>query len=110
MDITQAIGDELIEHAMEAADIGYWARVPRGAEHADVLSGKAVAIVREVDGSHDGKGDGRHELTAAKVRSGLQVMAERYPFHFANLIQDNADAETGDVLIQCALFGQIVYG
>ena len=27
------INDELIINAMDSADIGYWARVPKGAEH-----------------------------------------------------------------------------
>lgn len=44
------------------------------------------------------------------VGRGLQVMAEKYPRHFGNLISDNDDAETGDVLLQCSVLGEIVYG
>lgn len=44
------------------------------------------------------------------LKKGLKIMAEKYTNHFANLINDNADAETGDVFLQCCLFGEIVYG
>jgi hypothetical protein len=101
---------EIIVNAMDAADIGYWASVPKGADHYAVLAGKESAIVKEREGPHDGHGNGRHELTGAKIRQGLQVMAEKYPHHFSNVVENNADAETGDVLIQCALFGDIIYG
>jgi hypothetical protein len=44
------------------------------------------------------------------VRAGLQVLATKYPHHFADIVVDNSDCTTGDVLVQCALFGEIVYG
>lgn len=88
---------------MESADIGYWASVPRGADHAELLDGKATASVKPF-------GDKPEELTGAKIVAGLKVMAEKFPHHYRNLIIDNADAETGDVLIQCALFGDIIFG
>ena len=50
------------------------------------------------------------ELTLDKVRSGLSVMANKYPRHYADFINGNADAVTGDVFIQCALFGEVVFG
>lgn len=37
-------------------------------------------------------------------------MAEKWPRHFGNFISENEDAETGDVFIQLALLGDIVYG
>lgn len=51
-----------------------------------------------------------HELTRDKLYKAVQMMADRYPRHFANLMDDNSDAETGDVLIQCAVLGSITYG
>ena len=50
------------------------------------------------------------ELTYEKLKAGLEVMKTKYPWHYKNITSDNADAETGDVLIQCALFGEIVFG
>ncbi len=52
----------------------------------------------------------RHTLTLAKIKKGLTIMANKYPKHFASILQDNTDADTADVLLQCALLGEIVYG
>lgn len=49
------------------------------------------------------------ELTREKVEQGLNVMATKYPRHYKNWMEENDDAETGDVFVQCALFGELVY-
>lgn len=50
-----------------------------------------------------------YKLTLDKLKAGLQVLAEKYPHHFKDIIDETGDATTGDVLVQCALFGEIVY-
>lgn len=49
-------------------------------------------------------------LNLATIATGLKVMAEKYPRHFADMMNEDGDAETGDVLLQCCLFGEVVYG
>jgi hypothetical protein len=49
-------------------------------------------------------------LTGEKIRASLNVIAEKHPHHLSSITEDNADCETGDVITQCALFGEIVYG
>lgn len=51
-----------------------------------------------------------YRLDRAALLRGSDLMAEKFPHHFANVITENADAETGDVYLQCCLFGGIVYG
>lgn len=110
MDITVKVNDELVANALDSADIGYWARVPQGCgDHKKLLDGKATATVEEFDES-TGETTKTHTLTGEKVRIGLSIMAEKYPRHFQDVVADNADAETGDVLVQLSLFGEIVYG
>lgn len=48
-------------------------------------------------------------LTLEALRSGLRIMAEQYPQHFADVL-NGGDATTGDVLVQLAVFGEIVFG
>lgn len=48
-------------------------------------------------------------LDLAAVAKGVQVMATKYPSHFADMMEENDDADTGDVLLQCCLFGELVY-
>lgn len=51
-----------------------------------------------------------YTLTREKLLNGFDVMARKYPHHFQNIVNENDDAETADVLLQCALFGEIIYG
>ena len=43
------------------------------------------------------------------VKKGLTVMAEKYPQHYSNFLMENDDAETGDVFLQCIVFGDVIY-
>lgn len=49
-------------------------------------------------------------LDRKSLEKGLQVMAEKYPHHFADVLNHNDDAITGDVFLQCCLFGEVIYG
>ncbi len=59
---------------------------------------------------YDPRGVAEWYLTAGSALEGLKVMGEKYPRHFSNWLQENDDAETADVFLQCALFGEIVFG
>lgn len=63
-----------------------------------------VGIVDELD---DNK---RYDVTWNKLAKGLQVMADKYDWHFQDFMAENEDIITGDVFLQCALFGEIRYG
>lgn len=49
-------------------------------------------------------------LDRCAIQHGLTVMREKAPRHFADFINENDDAVTGDVFLQCCLFGEVVYG
>lgn len=49
-------------------------------------------------------------LDRAAIERGLVVIATKYPKHFADMLTENGDATTGDVLLQCCLFGELVFG
>ncbi|RJQ25042.1 hypothetical protein C4577_06565 [Candidatus Parcubacteria bacterium] len=51
-----------------------------------------------------------YELNLTVICHGLQEMANVFPVHFKNILEDNDDAETADVFLQVALFGELVYG
>lgn len=44
------------------------------------------------------------------IAKGCAVMAEKYARHWSNFVTEHDDAETGDVFLQCCLFGEIVFG
>lgn len=61
--------------------------------------------------AEDGKGKKKTiVLNLDTITKGLQLMAQHSPRHFANLVNENGDATTGDVLVQYVAFGEIVYG
>ena len=110
---------DLLCTALEAGS-GYWAKfedwdLASGVKRSDFewiheipfKEGCALEFTIRPDVDQD---DGWYKLDWENMESGLQVMAEKYNWHYANLINDNADAETADVFLQCSLFGEIVYG
>jgi hypothetical protein len=38
------------------------------------------------------------------------VVAKYYPRHFADLVNENGDAITANVLLQSCLFGEVIFG
>jgi hypothetical protein len=44
------------------------------------------------------------------IQKGLKIMAEKYPAHYADFLAENDDATTGDVFLQCCLYGEAVFG
>ena len=51
-----------------------------------------------------------HTLNLAKIKKGLTVMAKKFPEHFGDFHSGNYDMNTGDVFLQCCLFGDVIYG
>lgn len=49
-------------------------------------------------------------LNLFTIKSGLETMAEKYPKHFADFLEENDDNDTADVFVQCALLGDVIYG
>lgn len=49
-------------------------------------------------------------LDLETCKAGLVTMAHKYPAHFADFMLENDDADTGDVFLQCCVFGELVYG
>lgn len=82
-------------------DYWHWAELIPLAEGCHLLIGD-----READ---DPAADAR-SLGRAEIARGLQIMADKYPRHFADAVGDGGDADTGDVFLQCCLFGTLVYG
>ncbi len=66
-----------------------------------------VTLVLTADEEEDDKP--LHLDRAALVR-GLQVMAEKYPRQFNDFLTENDDAETGDIYLQCCIFGEAIFG
>jgi len=49
------------------------------------------------------------QLTHKKLRRAIQLMGEKHPSHLQDVVEESDDAITGDVLLQLALFGELIY-
>lgn len=56
----------------------------------------------------DDFGDLRLDLES--ITKGLHMMQDKYPRHWADFVNENQDAITGDVFLQCCVLGGITYG
>ena len=67
-----------------------------------------VGLKNEEDGPVNGLT--QWNLNRESCKQGLEIMSRTYPRHFADWLNKNDDAITGDVFLQCALFGEIIFG
>lgn len=76
-------------------------------KHIDYpLTGGAV-VIKDCE---DDKPNQYYTLNKKAIQEGLDIMAKKYPTHFGNFLSDNYDAITGDIFVQCCVFGKVIYG
>jgi hypothetical protein len=49
-------------------------------------------------------------LNLATIEKGLNIMAEKYPKHLGDFLDENYDATTGDIFLQCCVLGDAIFG
>lgn len=67
-------------------------------------------VIQASDHRNPEREDGAWRLDLEACTRGLNVMASRYAQHYADLVSEQDDATTGDVFLQCALFGEVIFG
>ncbi len=134
MEIKVNVPDDAIVGALISgveSGIYYWVKVPSveflglpgviptGSSWVKVIEGDDISsyfgplqdghmILIEVEES-TGK-EKKHQIGKKEIAKALQLMAEKWPQHFKDVVKESGDAVTGDVLIQLACFGDIKYG
>ena len=83
-----------------------WANVHKYYIAPLVEGGSVIFDVAEDDDAPPVK----HVLDINSIKRGIRVMSEKYPKHWSDVVTENDDAITGDVFIQCCLFGELIYG
>lgn len=87
-------GEELDSHTF-----GYWAKYPIYTITHPEWKIKVCCDHRQ-----------RAELKLADLIEGLRIMRRDHPRHWCDFMVGNQDAITGDVFLQSAAFGELVYG
>lgn len=70
----------------------------------------AIAAQYDRPSDPEGSAKGRFTITPEAVKKGLQILAEKAPGTFHNLMVEDADALDADVFVQYIIFGDIIYG
>ena len=115
IEVTDEQIDDLLTSAFEGGS-NYWYTIDniktpfRGAAgEAWRKTNEGILVIDKEAESDDDEVLGDY-LNRQKVKKGLQLMAEKYPTHWNNFINDNGDADTGDIFLQLCLFGSVVFG
>lgn len=108
--LTEGTFHDQVTSAIEGGS-NYWARIDVGAHQPGGRNHLTARFtITEISDKKAGAIRGRtYELSLDKLKKGLRVLATKYPHHFKDVIAGTGDVTTGDVLVQCALFGEIVY-
>lgn len=78
-------------------DYEYW--------HLELVLDGGTMIVKDIEEYYDDV-----ELTREMLLNAVQKMADEYPRHFHDWIEENDDAITGDVFFQLACYGEVHFG
>lgn len=89
---------------------GYVAKFKDGQSWEAMLNGKCELTIVEDEANNDNRVNVRYTLNSKGIRKALDLIASKWPHHMKSLVTDDSDAETGDVLIQVAIFSDIIYG
>jgi len=60
--------------------------------------------------SDEGANDHTTHIGPFNLKRGLTIMSNKYPSHFADMLNEEGDANTGDVLLQCVVLGDVIFG
>lgn len=95
VNITIPVDLATVRAAIESARVGYWAKIEGG-------------CIQETDEPNRWK---RWPLSQKDIARALVLMATKgHPKTLGRFINGDADADSGDVLIQYAVLGEVVYG
>lgn len=72
------------------------------------LDPNGYLLIRAED--HPGPENGLWRLDREHLFNGLALLQQRFPHHYADAITGNDDGTTGDIFLQLALFGEVVFG
>ncbi len=51
-----------------------------------------------------------YKLDLVAINRGIRIMSEKYYSHWSDFRKEDDDAITGDVFVQCCVFGDVIYG
>lgn len=66
--------------------------------------------IADVEECEEDKEQGQHKISIDDVINGLNIVMLNYPQMYAAIRDENYDLYDADAVIQCAVFGDVIYG
>lgn len=107
MDRMGDIPREQAEYRQDVPFAGGWLRI---IEHEPGIAEGKQTLATRFNEVIEGNTYECYRLDEQTIKDGLNVFASKYPEHFADFSNENDDASTGDIFLQCCLFGEAIYG
>lgn len=101
------ISADHIRDYLSRANISYWGEMSGALGEADDLSDLNI-VITEHEGTGPG-GDGTWALDVERIRIGIAMLATKVPHYLGEILSNDGDMYTGDILIQYAIFGEEMY-
>lgn len=76
--------------------------------HWPLFKGGVLGFVEHDDESRE-PSPVQHKLDLDTIAKGLNVMAQKYPHKFSEVMAGEIDGALGDLFLQCAFFGEEKY-
>lgn len=80
-----------------------------GALYSCMTCPEGGSVTFQVENPNE-QGSLKVNVGAEQLRKGLDLMAQHHPRHFNDFIDENDDAITSDVLLQLAIYGEVIFG
>ena len=58
----------------------------------------------------EGQLDEPFRLNRSALVKGFGIFKEKYPRHYKDAVNEDDDADTGDIFLQCCIFGEAIFG
>ena len=81
--------------------------------YGDYVEGMTVAVSYDLPEDDEGEGNGRAEVHVNDLARGLKIVMDKKYHHCGGVVSydmDDWDACVADMILQCALMGELVYG
>ena len=78
--------------------------------HIDYPMNKGGALIVKSTEDDVINGNDRWRVDLPALHKGIQLLAEKVPYQFHQLISENDDGDTADCFLQLACFGELIFG
>lgn len=116
--VTDQRREDMIVGALEGGS-NYWYLIGDKASELLLQYGKEPLSIRFWKAIKDGKSIEIHdietgqklgEINLKSIEEGEQLMADKYPSHLLDIVNENDDANTADIWFQLCVLKEVVYG